>query len=183
MAETFAPFGVAEGGVRVAIAGLFVDVPGAPSRPGRRSSSARSALSPGAEGSLGFFFFAYVLPTVIVFAALMSILYYLGIMQMIVRGVAFVVRRALGTSGPESLSVSANIFVGQTEAPLVIKPYIKNLTRSRADGRHDGRHGDDRRRRAGELRRVPGRALRGRRRASPSRPGSSSSPSSSWARA
>ena len=88
------------------------------------------ALSPGAEGSLGFFFFAYVLPTVIVFASLMSILYYLGIMQKVVQGVAWVVQRALGTSGPESLSVSANIFVGQTEAPLVIKPYVKNLTRS-----------------------------------------------------
>ncbi|MGB3544073.1 nucleoside recognition domain-containing protein, partial [Rubrivirga sp.] len=88
------------------------------------------ALSPGAEGSLGFFFFAYVLPTVIVFASLMSILYYLGVMQKVVQGVAWVVQRALGTSGPESLSVSANIFVGQTEAPLVIKPYVKTLTRS-----------------------------------------------------
>ena len=88
------------------------------------------AVSPGAEGSLGFFFFAQVLPTIIAFAALMSVLYYLGIMQIIVRGMAWVVSRALGTSGPESLSVTANIFVGQTEAPLVIKPFIKNLTRS-----------------------------------------------------
>ena len=68
-----------------------------------------------------------VLPTVIVFASMMSILYYLGIMQWVVRGMAYVVRRALGTSGPESLSVSANIFVGQTEAPLVIKPYLHRL--------------------------------------------------------
>ncbi len=88
------------------------------------------ALSPGAEGSLGFFFFSQVLPTIIAFAALMSVLYYLGIMQRIVRGMAWVVSRALGTSGPESLSVTANIFVGQTEAPLVIKPFIKNLSRS-----------------------------------------------------
>jgi CNT family concentrative nucleoside transporter len=87
-------------------------------------------LGPAAEGSLGFFFFAQVLPTVVVFASLMSILYYLGVMQVVVRGVASVVRRALGTSGPESLSVSANIFVGQTEAPLVIKPYVQRLTRS-----------------------------------------------------
>ena len=87
-------------------------------------------LGPAAEGSLGFFFFAQVLPTVVVFASLMSILYYLGAMQVVVRGVASVVRRALGTSGPESLSVSANIFVGQTEAPLVIKPYIQRLSRS-----------------------------------------------------
>ena len=87
-------------------------------------------LGPAAEGSLGFFFFAQVLPTVIVFASLMSILYYLGVMQRIVQGVAWVVQRALGTSGPESLSVSANIFVGQTEAPLVIKPYVRHLSRS-----------------------------------------------------
>ena len=88
------------------------------------------AVSPGAEGSLGFFFFAQVLPTIIVFSALMSVLYYLGIMQVIVRGMAFVVQRAMGTSGPETLSVTANIFVGQTEAPLVIRPYIKDMTRS-----------------------------------------------------
>ena len=87
-------------------------------------------LGPARDGSLGFFFFSQVLPTVIVFASLMAILYYLGLMQLVVRGMAYVVRRALGTSGPESLSVSANIFVGQTEAPLVIKPYIKNLSRS-----------------------------------------------------
>ena len=87
-------------------------------------------LGPATEGSLGFFFFAQVLPTVVVFASLMSILYYLGVMQRIVRGVAYVVQRALGTSGPESLSVSANIFVGQTEAPLVIKPYVRSLSRS-----------------------------------------------------
>jgi concentrative nucleoside transporter, CNT family len=88
------------------------------------------AISPGQEGSLGFFFFSQVLPTIIFFASLMAVLYYLGIMQYIVRGMAYVVSRTLGTSGPESLSVTANIFVGQTEAPLVIRPYIARLTRS-----------------------------------------------------
>lgn len=88
------------------------------------------AVSPGQEGSLGFFFFAQVLPTIVFFASLMSVLYYLGIMQYVVRGMAYLVSRTLGTSGPESLSVTANIFVGQTEAPLVIKPYIKNMSRS-----------------------------------------------------
>lgn len=88
------------------------------------------ALPPGTEGSLGFFFFAQVLPTIIAFASLMAVLYYLGIMQRVVKAMAWVVSRALGTSGPESLSVTANIFVGQTEAPLVIKPYIRNLSRS-----------------------------------------------------
>ena len=88
------------------------------------------ALGPGAEGSLGFFFFSQVLPTIIVFSALMSVLYYLGIMQRVVRAMAWVVSRSMRTSGPESLSVAANIFVGQTEAPLVIRPYIQRMSRS-----------------------------------------------------
>ncbi|WP_420455213.1 NupC/NupG family nucleoside CNT transporter [Rubrivirga sp.] len=128
LAEVFAPFGWPKAAF-AGVAGLFVKFLAAVEA-GSTFVFGTLALSPGAEGSLGFFFFAYVLPTVIVFAALMSILYYLGVMQVIVRGVAYVVRRALGTSGPESLSVSANIFVGQTEAPLVIKPYVKTLTRS-----------------------------------------------------
>ncbi|MBC11700.1 MAG: NupC/NupG family nucleoside CNT transporter [Rhodothermaceae bacterium] len=128
LAETFSPFGWPKVAF-AAIAGLFVAFLSAVEA-GSTFVFGTLALSPGAEGSLGFFFFAYVLPTVIVFAAMMSILYYLGIMQKIVQGVAWVVQRALGTSGPESLSVSANIFVGQTEAPLVIKPYIKTLSRS-----------------------------------------------------
>jgi concentrative nucleoside transporter, CNT family len=88
------------------------------------------ALGPGNDGSLGFFFAFQVLPTIIVFSSLMSILYYLGVMQRVVRAMAWVVSRALGTSGPESLSVTANIFVGQTEAPLVIRPYIQGMSRS-----------------------------------------------------
>lgn len=88
------------------------------------------ALGPGIEGSLGFFFFSQVLPTIIVFSSLMSVLYYLGVMQRVVRAMAWVVSRAMQTSGPESLSVTANIFVGQTEAPLVIRPYIMAMSRS-----------------------------------------------------
>ena len=128
MAGAFAPLGWPKLGFAF-VAGLFVKFLAAVEA-GATFIFGSLALSPGSEGSLGFFFFAYVLPTVIVFASLMSILYYLGVMQWIVRGVAWVVQRALGTSGPESLSVSANIFVGQTEAPLVIKPYIQNLSRS-----------------------------------------------------
>ena len=128
LAEVFAPFGWPKAGFAW-VAGLFVKFLAAV-EVGATFVFGTLGLPPGAEGSLGFFFFAYVLPTVIVFASLMSILYYLGIMQRIVAGVAWVVQRALGTSGPESLSVSANIFVGQTEAPLVIKPYVQNLTRS-----------------------------------------------------
>ncbi len=71
-----------------------------------------------------------ILPTIIFFSCLMTILYYLGIMQTIVRWFAVLMRKTMGISGAESLSVSANIFVGQTEAPLVVKPYVEGMTRS-----------------------------------------------------
>lgn len=88
------------------------------------------AISPGQEGSLGNFFAFQVLPTIIFFSTLMSILYYFGVMQRIVTGMAWLVRRLLHTSGAESLSVTANVFVGQTEAPLVVRPYLSGMTRS-----------------------------------------------------
>lgn len=74
--------------------------------------------------------FWIVMPTIIFFSSLMSILYQLGVMQRLVYGVAWVMQRTMKTTGPESLSAAANIFVGQTEAPLVIKPYVKNLHNS-----------------------------------------------------
>jgi concentrative nucleoside transporter, CNT family len=88
------------------------------------------AISPGQDGSLGTIFAFQVLPTIIFFASLTSILYYLGILQRIVQGMAWIMAKVMGTSGAESLSCSANIFVGQTEAPLLIKPFIKNMTNS-----------------------------------------------------
>lgn len=88
------------------------------------------AKPPGAEGSLGSFFAFQVLPTIIFFASLMSLLYYLGIMQLIVKGMAWIMAKTLGTSGAESLSNSANVFVGQTEAPLMIKPFLNKMTKS-----------------------------------------------------
>jgi len=88
------------------------------------------ALSPGQDGSLGSFFAFQVLPTIVFFSALMSILYYAGIMQKIVELMARIMAKLMGTSGAESLSVTANIFVGQTEAPLVIRPYLEKMTRS-----------------------------------------------------
>ncbi|MBE2279359.1 MAG: NupC/NupG family nucleoside CNT transporter [Ignavibacteriaceae bacterium] len=88
------------------------------------------AKSPGVDGSLGFFFAFQVLPTIIFFASLTAILYHLGIMQKVVQGMAWVMAKVLGTSGAESLSCTANIFVGQTEAPLLIKPYIDKMTKS-----------------------------------------------------
>jgi CNT family concentrative nucleoside transporter len=71
-----------------------------------------------------------VLPTIIFFSSLMSILYHLGLVQRVVAVFARVMQVVLGTSGAESLSASANIFVGQTEAPLVVRPYIDGMTRS-----------------------------------------------------
>jgi CNT family concentrative nucleoside transporter len=71
-----------------------------------------------------------VLPTIVFFSSLMSILYYLGVMQWIVELLARLMQRTLGTSGAESLSAAANIFVGQTEAPLVVRPYVDTMTLS-----------------------------------------------------
>lgn len=76
-------------------------------------------------------FFAFkVLPTIIFFSALMSVFYYYGIIQKIVGLFAWVMQKTLGTSGAETLSAAANVFVGQTEAPLVIRPYISSMTMS-----------------------------------------------------
>jgi CNT family concentrative nucleoside transporter len=80
--------------------------------------------------SMGFIFAVRVLPTIIFVSALMSVLYYLGIMQKVVLVFAKVMAKVMGTSGSESLSASANIFVGQTEAPLVVRPYVASMTQS-----------------------------------------------------
>jgi CNT family concentrative nucleoside transporter len=71
-----------------------------------------------------------VLPTVIFFASLMSVLYYVGVMQKLIRVMAWVMQKTLGVSGAESLAAAANVLVGHTEAPLVVKPYIAGMTRS-----------------------------------------------------
>src|SRR6202789_1354156 len=68
--------------------------------------------------------------TVVIVSALSSLFYHWGILQRIVRAIAFVMRKAMGTSGSETLSAAANIFMGQTEAPLVIRPYVPRMTRS-----------------------------------------------------
>ncbi|MDK2908951.1 MAG: concentrative nucleoside transporter, family [Bacteroidales bacterium] len=78
----------------------------------------------------GFIFAFQVLPTIIFFSALMSLLFYLGIIQIVVKGFAWVLARTLKISGPESLCAAGNIFLGQTEAPLMIKPYLPSMTRS-----------------------------------------------------
>jgi concentrative nucleoside transporter, CNT family len=85
----------------------------------------------GKQGSsMGFFFAFQVLPTVIFIAAFFAVLYHYGIMQFIIRIAAWVMTRVMGASGAESLDVAASIFMGQTEAPLTIRPFLPDLTES-----------------------------------------------------
>ena len=80
--------------------------------------------------SMGFFFAFQVLPTIIFIAAVFALLYHWGIMQAVIRMAAWVMTRFMGASGAESLDVAASIFMGQTEAPLTIRPYLPDLTKS-----------------------------------------------------
>ena len=80
--------------------------------------------------TMGFIFAFQVLPTIVFFSALTSALYYLNILQRIVYGFAWIMHKTMKLSGAESLAAAANIFVGQTEAPLVVKPYLERMTRS-----------------------------------------------------
>lgn len=88
------------------------------------------ALPPGVQGSLGFFFACRVLPTIIFISAVMAMAYHLNLMQPIIRVIAKAMALVLRTSGAETTSVAANIFVGQTEAALVVRPYVGSMTRS-----------------------------------------------------
>jgi CNT family concentrative nucleoside transporter len=80
--------------------------------------------------SWGYIFAFKVLPTIVFFSAFTSLLYYLGVLQKIVFGFAWVMSKTMRLSGAESLAAAANIFIGQTEAPLVVKPYLENMTKS-----------------------------------------------------
>ncbi len=80
--------------------------------------------------SLGFIFAFNVLPVIIFFSSLIAVLYYLGVMNWIIRLIGGFLQKVLKTSRPESMSAAANIFVGQTEAPLVVRPFIPHMTRS-----------------------------------------------------
>ncbi len=80
--------------------------------------------------NIGAQFAFSVLPVIIFFSSLMTLLYYLGVMQKVVKSVAWLMQRTLGTSGAETTSAAGNIFVGQTEAPLLIKPFVKDMTLS-----------------------------------------------------
>ena len=80
--------------------------------------------------AIGYVFALQILPTIVFFSALTSILYYFGIIQRVVKALAWLLTKALGISGAESLSVAGNIFLGQTEAPLLIKAYLPKMNRS-----------------------------------------------------
>jgi CNT family concentrative nucleoside transporter len=78
----------------------------------------------------GFVFAFVALPTIIFVASFFTLLYHIGVLQLVVRGMAWVMRFLMGTSGAETLAASANVFMGQTEAPLIIKPYVEKMTDS-----------------------------------------------------
>ncbi|MDX5348151.1 MAG: NupC/NupG family nucleoside CNT transporter [Hymenobacteraceae bacterium] len=86
--------------------------------------------SPATNGGLGFIFAFQVLPTIIFFSTVSAGLYYLGVLQKIVYGIAWVMAKGMRLSGAESLSAAGNIFLGQTEAPLLVRPFISRMTRS-----------------------------------------------------
>ena len=82
------------------------------------------------DGPAGFVFAFKALPPIIFVSAFFSVLYYLGVLQLVVKAFAWVMQFFMGTSGAETLSVSANVFMGQTEAPLIVKPFVPKMTRS-----------------------------------------------------
>ncbi len=84
----------------------------------------------GQIAEVGYIFVFKVLPTIVFFSALTSVLYYLGILQKVVKGIAWVMMKVMKLSGSESLAAAGNIFLGQTEAPLLVKPYIPKMTKS-----------------------------------------------------
>jgi CNT family concentrative nucleoside transporter len=88
----------------------------------------KSIVGTTSPGAMTFAF--WILPTVVFFSSIMTLLYYFGVMQPIVRIIAKVVQKIMGTSGSETTSCSANIFMGQTEAPLVVKPFVHTMTKS-----------------------------------------------------
>lgn len=80
--------------------------------------------------SFGYIFAFQVLPTIVFFSALSSFLYYIGFLQIVIKGFAWLMSKAMRLSGAESLAAAANVFIGQTEAPLIVKPYLEGMSRS-----------------------------------------------------
>ncbi len=96
----------------------------------KRSPTVAPEKGPWRFVSVGAYVAFGVLPTIIFFSALMSVLYHVGLMQQLVRGLAWLMQRTMHTSGAETLSAAGNIFVGQTEAPLLVRPFVKDMTMS-----------------------------------------------------
>src|ERR1041385_6221272 len=131
-------------GLQLAFAFLVLKVPWVQDKFHKLSDKVNSLLGYAVEGSkfvfgdklgikndqFGVIFAFQVLPIVIFIASLFAILYYLGVMQVFVRAMALVMQRVMGTSGAESTNVAASIFMGQTEAPLTIRPFLAGLTQS-----------------------------------------------------
>ena len=126
--------------LQVAIAGLVLFLPAGQDAINALSGGVRTVLGYSSDGismifgqlagdNFGTIFAIHVLPIIIFFSALMSVLYHLRIMPIIVAGVGSFLRLAIGTRPVESLNAAANIFVGQTEAPLAVKPYLETLTK------------------------------------------------------
>ncbi|MBI4410836.1 MAG: NupC/NupG family nucleoside CNT transporter [Gemmatimonadetes bacterium] len=97
---------------------------------GEAGANAPITPTPGTVAQTGAFFAFNVLPTIIFFSSLMTVLYYFGVMQAVVKGFAWIMLRTMRTSGAETLSAAGNIFLGQTESPLMIKPFVGQMTMS-----------------------------------------------------
>ena len=110
--------------------------------------------APGADFILAF----QALPVVLIMSVLTTLLFYWRVLPPVVRGMAWLLERTLGVGGAVGLSTAANIFLGMVEAPLFIRPYMAQLTRSEIVSGDDRRHGRHRRHRAGALRHIAGAA-------------------------
>ena len=129
--------------IQIGFAVLILYVPAGKNALGATADAVANVIAYGNEGinfvfggladpskPTGFIFAVKVLPIIVFFSGLISVLYYLGIMQVVIKIIGGALQKVLGTSKTESMSAAANIFVGQTEAPLVVKPYISRMTKS-----------------------------------------------------
>ncbi|MBF0752566.1 MULTISPECIES: NupC/NupG family nucleoside CNT transporter [Pasteurellaceae] len=128
--------------IQIGFAALILYVPAGQKALGATADAVANVIAYGNEGinfvfggladpsNIGFIFAVKVLPIIVFFSGLISVLYYLGIMQVVIKIIGGALQKVLGTSKAESMSAAANIFVGQTEAPLVVKPYISRMTES-----------------------------------------------------
>lgn len=129
--------------IQIGFAALILYVPAGKNALGATADAVANVIAYGNEGinfvfggladpskPTGFIFAVKVLPIIVFFSGLISVLYYLGIMQVVIKIIGGTLQKVLGTSKTESMSAAANIFVGQTEAPLVVKPYISRMTES-----------------------------------------------------